>query len=75
MIRMTASLPSEEERAQWLTEFDAAAARPLSLRMRYAIIRTYKPVLDDEPFRAFDTLEQYRSWCAEHLPSWLGYAR
>jgi len=72
---MTESATGETERAQWLEEFDAAAARPLSLRMRYAFVRTYKPVLDDEPFRAFDTLEQYRSWCAENLPSWLGYAR
>lgn len=61
--------------ADWLAEFEAAARRPLELRMRYAFIHTYKPVLDDAPFRAFDTLEDYRRWCEENLPDWLGYGR
>ena len=59
----------------WLEEFAAAARRPLAMRMKYAFIRTYKPVLDDEPFRAFDTMEDYRRWCEENLPDWLGYGR
>ena len=58
---------------QWLAEFEAAANRPLKTRFRYAFIRTYKPVLDDEPFRAFDTMAEYRRWCEENLPDWLGY--
>ncbi len=61
--------------AAWLEEFEAAARRPLATRMKYAFIRTYKPVLDDEPFRAFDTMEDYRRWCNEELPDWLGYGR
>ena len=60
---------------QWLEEFDAAARRPLATRIKYAFVRTYKPVLDDEPFRAFDTMEDYRQWCEEKLPDWLGYGR
>lgn len=59
----------------WLKEFDAAARRPLALRMKYAFIKTYKPVLDDAPYRSFDTMEQYRLWCEDNLPSWLGYGR
>jgi hypothetical protein len=61
--------------ADWLEEFEAAARRPLKTRLRYAFIRTYKPVLDDAPYRAFDTMEEYRRWCQEHLPEWLGYGR
>jgi hypothetical protein len=64
-----ANIPKE-----WLEEFEAAARRPLELRMRYAFIRTYKPIMDDAPFRAFDTMEDYRRWC-ETLPDWLGYGR
>ncbi len=60
---------------EWLEEFEAAARRPLATRFRYAFIRTYKPVLDDAPFRAFDTTADYRRWCEEHLPDWLGYGR
>ena len=59
----------------WLAEFEAAARRPLPLRWRYAFIKTYKPVLDDAPFRAFDSMQQYRQWCEANLPKWLGYAR
>jgi hypothetical protein len=61
--------------AEWLAEFEAAARRPLRSRFRYAFIHTYKPVLDDEPFRAFDTTADYRRWCEENLPDWLGYGR
>ncbi|HEY9173022.1 MAG TPA: hypothetical protein VI136_12110 [Verrucomicrobiae bacterium] len=66
-----------EERvpADWLAEFEAAARRPLATRFRYAFIRTYKPVLDDAPFRAFGTTADYRRWCEENLPDWLGYGR
>lgn len=60
---------------EWLAEFEAAARRSIETRFRYAFIKTYKPVLDDEPFRAFDTTEQYRRWCEENLPDWLGYGR
>ena len=60
---------------EWLEEFEAAVRRPLETRMRYAFIHTYKPVLDDASYRAFDTMEDYRRWCEENLPAWLGYGR
>jgi hypothetical protein len=59
----------------WLAEFEAAARRPLRERFRYAFIKTYKPVMDDANFRAFDTTADYRRWCEENLPDWLGYGR
>ncbi len=62
-------------RQQWQEEFEAAARRPLAQRVKYAFIRTYKPVLDDAPFRAFDTMSDYRDWCETNLPEWLGYRR
>ena len=64
---------SDSERQRWIAEFEAAARRPLALRMRYAFIRTYKPVLDDAPYRSFGRMADYRQWCDTHLPSWLGY--
>jgi len=60
---------------EWLADFEAAARRTLEERLRYAFIHTYKPVLDDAPYRSFDTMEDYRRWCEEHLPAWLGYGR
>jgi hypothetical protein len=58
-----------------LAEFEAAARRPLAQRMKYAFIKTYKPVMDDAKFRSFDTTAEYRKWCEENLPDWLGYGR
>ncbi len=68
--RSEATIPAE-----WLAEFEAAARRPLPVRFRYSFIKTYKPVMDDATFRAFDTTADYRRWCEENLPSWLGYGR
>ena len=65
-----ASIPRE-----WLEEFEAAAKRSLDQRLKYAFVYTYKPVLDDEEFRSFDTMEEYRQWCERELPEWLGYRR
>jgi hypothetical protein len=63
----------QAQRKQWEAEFEAAARRPLRQRFRYAFIRTYKPVLDDAPYRSFETTAAYRAWCDANLPSWLGY--
>jgi hypothetical protein len=60
---------------EWIEEFEAAARRTLEERIRYGFIKTYRPVLDDAPFRAFDTMADYRRWCEEELPDWLGYGR
>ncbi len=65
----------EKIQEEWVRDFEAAAHRPLAQRMRYAFIRTYKPVLDDAPFRSFPSMEDYRRWCEAALPSWLGYGR
>jgi hypothetical protein len=75
MLRMEAPNGSEAEKRSWIEEFEAAAKRPLPLRMRYAFVRTYKPVLDDAPYRSFQTMAEYRQWCETQLPAWLGYGR
>lgn len=67
--------PASTIPADILAEFEAAARRPLKQRFRYAFIKTYKPVLDDAPYRTFDTMADYRRWCEDNLPSWLGYGR
>ena len=57
-----------KELKEWRDEFDAASARPFHVRLQYAFIRTYKPVLDDAPYRSWDSTAAYRRWCIEHLP-------
>jgi hypothetical protein len=59
--------------SKWMMEFEAAAKRSLKTRMHYSFIHTYKPVLDDAPYRSFENMAEYRKWCEENLPDWLGY--
>lgn len=66
---------SPEQEAEWRREFEANARRTLEQRIRYSFIKTYKPVMDDEPYRSFETMEEYRQWCEANLPDWLGYGR
>jgi len=49
--------------------------RSLAERMRYGFYWVYKPVLDDAPWRAFDSMAEYRAWCEANLPEYLGYRR
>jgi hypothetical protein len=72
---MSASEEKTPIPAEWLAEFEAAARRPLKERLKYAFIKTYKPVLDDATYRSFDTMEEYRQWCEKNLPDWLVYGR
>jgi hypothetical protein len=48
-------------------------ARPLEQRIKYGFCRMHKPVLDDAAWRAFDTMAEYRAWCAAQLPDYLGF--
>lgn len=70
MVKETLKIPDD-----WLADFEAAARRPLEVRLRYSFIKTYKPVLDDAPYRSFESMEEYRRWCEANLPGWLGYGR
>jgi len=60
---------------EWLAEFEAAAKRSLPERFRYSFIKTYRPVLDDAPYRSFHTMAEYRQWCEDNFPDWLGFGR
>ena len=48
-------------------------ARPLATRIKYGFNRVHKPVLDDAPWRSFDSMAEYRAWCANNLPEYLGF--
>lgn len=72
---VTVTLMDEAEMEEWIRDFEAAAHRSLEERLQYAFIHSYKPVLDDQPYRSFNSMEEYRRWCEKAVPSWLGYGR
>jgi hypothetical protein len=47
--------------------------RSMENRIKFGFCRMHKPVLDDAPWRAFDTMAEYRAWCAANLPDYLGF--
>ena len=66
--------PLDCDRAEWV-DFEAAARRPIEQHIRNSFIETYKPVLDDAEYRSFETMQEYRQWCKDNLPDWLGFNR
>lgn len=56
-------------------EFAESLRRPLEQRINNSFIKTYKPIIDDAPYRIFDLMSGYRKWCREKLPRWLGYGK
>lgn len=64
---------SDEKKIEEL-EFELSIRRSVKERIERGFsVHTYKPVLDDEPYRIFDSTSEYRRWCEENLPDWLGY--
>ncbi|MBI2949194.1 MAG: hypothetical protein HYY23_16255 [Verrucomicrobia bacterium] len=49
--------------------------RPLELRIRYGFCRRIKPASDPVSTRIFKTMPEYRAWCEENLPDYLGFKR
>ena len=47
--------------------------RSVAERMHYGFCYVYKPVMDDAPWRSFESTAAYRQWCRENLPEYLGY--
>ncbi len=47
--------------------------RSVNERIKYGFFNCYKPVLDDAPFRSFETTAEYRAWADAELPRYLGF--
>jgi hypothetical protein len=63
--------PSETE--AWRDQCRQQLQRDVLTRIKYGFCHVHKPVLDDPPDRAFVTMKDYRRWCDESLPAYLGY--
>ena len=63
----------QNEDELWREQCRRQMARPLALRERYGFVSVPRPVMDDAPFRVFNSMAEYRNWCSENLPEYLGY--
>jgi hypothetical protein len=63
------------EEDAWRERCREQLSRDVMVRIKYGFCHVDKPVLDDEPYRAFATMSDYRAWCERALPAYLGYCR
>lgn len=62
---------SEEEHLG--LDFLDGLLRSVEERIEFGIVPIKLPVIDDLPYRIFDTMEEYRIWLNDALPKYLGY--
>ncbi len=57
----------------WREQCRQQLNRDVLTRIKYGFCHVHKPVLDDAPLRTFATMAEYRAWCDESLPAYLGF--
>ncbi|MCC7518430.1 MAG: hypothetical protein IT578_04505 [Verrucomicrobiae bacterium] len=57
----------------WREQCRRQMKRSTLFRMKHGWCYTHKPVLDDAPYRIFNSTAEYRAWCRENLPAYLGF--
>lgn len=65
--------PDQDPMADFKEQCSRSLERTVEQRMQYGFNYVYKPVLDDAEWRSFKSTEEYRRWCRENLPTYLGY--
>lgn len=58
---------------QWREQCKRQLKRSLKDRINYGFVYTYKKILDDVPFRVFNSIKEYKKWGDKNLPAYLGY--
>ena len=64
-----------DDLADFREQCKRSLGRSIEERIWYGFNYVYKPVLDDAEWRSFDSMEEYRRWCQENLPQYLGCGR
>ena len=62
---------AEEEHL--MLDFQDGLSRTVEERINLGFVPVKLPVIDDMPYRIFETMEEYCRWAEETLPKYLGY--
>ena len=67
-------MPHTEEQTLelWREQCRRQMKRPLSARLKYGFVRTANR---EQVNRSFATMADYRAWCEQNMPTYLGYGR
>ena len=66
-------LMQESEDAEFREQCRRQMERPVESRMKYGFCRVNRPILDEPGVRIFSSTQEYRRWCADNLPAYLGF--
>ena len=61
--------------APWLAELRPPRAARFGSALNTRSSNWTSRFLDDADYRSWETMEEYRQWCEDNLPEWLGYSR
>jgi len=56
-------------------DFMDGLTRAVEDRISLGFVPLKIPVIDEMPYRIFETMEEYRKWSEKELPRFLGYYR
>ena len=54
-------------------DFQDGLSRTVEERINLGFMLVKLPVIDDVPYRIFETMEEYSKWAEKTLPLYLGY--
>jgi hypothetical protein len=72
LINKIGRIPEEESLK---LDFMDGLLRTIEERISFGFVPLKIPVMDEMPYRIFETMEEYRKWSEEKLPRFLGYYR
>ncbi len=75
MQKLMYKIGKAPEEEQLRLDFLDGLSRTVEERINLGLIPLKFPIVDDEPYRIFETMEEYRSWTESTVPRYLGYYR
>ena len=72
IVKLIYHIGNLSENEQIKLDFEDALSRSVEERMELGLFSMKVPVVDDVPYRIFNTIEEYREW-QKLLPKYLGY--
>lgn len=75
MRKLIYKIGKGREEEHLMLDFRDGLSRTVEERIALGLVSVRIPVIDDMPYRVFETMEEYREWTEKALPKYLGYYR
>lgn len=75
MRKLIYKIDKGREEEHLMLDFLDGLSRTVEERIDLGLVSVRIPVIDDMPYRVFDTMEEYRRWAEKTVPRYLGYSR